>query len=293
MNTRATELLAERVPFVYATVVRAQSPTSARAGDDAVILSDGTIEGFVGGQCAEETVRVAALDVLGEGEALLLRVLPHGEEGFPERPGARVVVNPCLSGGALEIFLEPHLPPPLLYIVGETPISDAVAAQAESLGFAFAAVRTLAGQEAEGAVAVIIASHGSNEPESIRAALNADVRFIGLVASRRRGEAVLDAMALTKKERDRVHTPVGLDIGARTPAEVALSIMAGVVRAMRTEGLVAPSTLPPSPARQVVDPVCGMTIVAGPDTPHRTVDGVERWYCSTECRDDVSEAGDY
>jgi xanthine dehydrogenase accessory factor len=285
MIARATELLAERVPFVYATVVRAQSPTSARAGDVAIILSDGAIEGFVGGQCAEETVRVAALDVLGEGGALLLRVLPHGEEGFPELPGAKVVVNPCLSGGALEIFLEPHLPPPLLYIVGETPISDAVAAQAESLGFAFAAVRTLERQQPEGAVAVIIASHGSGEPESIRAALDADVRFIGLVASRRRGEAVLDAMDLTKRERDRVHTPVGLDIGARTAAEVALSIMGGVVRAMRTEGLVAPSTQASSPAHQVVDPVCGMTIVVGPETPHRTVDGMEHWYCSTECRD--------
>jgi xanthine dehydrogenase accessory factor len=90
-------------------------------------------------------------------------------------------------------------------------------------------------------------------------------------------------MELTKQERERVHTPVGLVIGARTAAEVALSIMAGVVRAMRIEGLVAPASL--EPAHQVVDPVCGMTIVVGPATPHRTVDGVERWYCSTECRD--------
>ena len=285
MNARATELLAERVPFVHATVVRAQSPTSARAGDDAIILSDGTIEGFVGGQCAEESVRAAALDVLKEGEALLLRVLPAGDEGFPESPGAKLVVNPCLSGGALEVFLEPQLPSPLLYIVGETPISDAVAAQAESLGFAFAAVRTLEGQQPEGAVAVIIASHGSDEPESIRAALCADVRFIGLVASRRRGEAVLDAMDLSKEERDRVHTPVGLEIGARTAAEVALSIMAGVVRAMRTEGLVAPTSHVLPPPRQVVDPVCGMAVAVGPDTPHRTIDGVEHWYCSAECRD--------
>jgi len=285
MNARATELLAERVPFVHATVVRAQSPTSARAGDDAIIFSDGTIEGFVGGQCAEESVRAAALDVLKEGEALLLRVLPAGDEGFPESPGAKLVVNPCLSGGALEVFLEPQLPSPLLYIVGETPISDAVAAQAESLGFAFAAVPTLEGQQPEGAVAVIIASHGSDEPESIRAALCADVRFIGLVASRRRGEAVLDAMDLSKEERDRVHTPVGLEIGARTAAEVALSIMAGVVRAMRTEGLVAPTSHVLPPPRQVVDPVCGMAVAVGPDTPHRTIDGVEHWYCSAECRD--------
>ena len=285
MTARATELLAERVPFVHATVVRAQSPTSARAGDDAIILSDGTIEGFVGGHCAEESVRVAALDALGRGESLLLRVLPDGVEGFPELPGAKVVVNPCLSGGALEVFLEPMVPSPVLYIVGETPICDAVAALAESLGFAFAAVRSLEGKQPEGAVAVIVASHGSEEPESIRAALDADVRFIGLVASGRRGEAVLGGMDLTKEERDRVHTPVGLDIGARTAAEVALSIMASVVRAMRIEGLTAP-TAPATPApRQMVDPVCGMAVAVGPDTPHRTIEGVEHWYCSAECRD--------
>jgi xanthine dehydrogenase accessory factor len=285
MTARATELLAERVPFVHATVVRAQSPTSARAGDDAVILSDGTIEGFVGGQCVEESVRAAALQALDEGESLLLRVLPDGEKGFPDLPGAKVVVNPCLSGGAVEIFLEPQLPPPLLYVVGETPISDAVVAQAESLGFVFAAVRTLEGRQPEGAVAVIVASQGRDEPQSIRAALDADVHFIGLVASRRRGEAVLDAMELTKEERDRVHTPVGLNIGARTAAEIALSIMAGVVRAMRTEGLVAPGINIVASPRQVEDPVCGMTVVVGPDTPHRTIDGVERWFCSTDCRE--------
>ena len=105
----------------------------------------------------------------------------------------------------MEIFLEPQFPPPLLYVVGETPISDAVIAQAESLGFAFASVRTLDGQQPEGAVAVIVASHGSDEPESIRAALDADVRYIGLVASRRRGEAVLDAMDLTKRNGTRAH----------------------------------------------------------------------------------------
>jgi xanthine dehydrogenase accessory factor len=214
-----------------------------------------------------------------------LRILPNGEEGFPELPGAKVVVNPCLSGGALEVFLEPQLPPPLLYVVGETPISDAVAAQAESLGFAFAAVRTLVGRQPEGAVAVIVASHGRDEPESIRAALDADVHFIGLVASRQRGEAVLDAMDLTKQERDRIHTPVGLDIGARTAAEVALSIMAGVVRAMRLEGLVAPSAYVLPPPERVKDPVCGMTVVVGADTPHREIDGVEHWFCSVDCRD--------
>ena len=160
MSARAAELMADRVPFVHATVVRVQSPTSARAGDNAIILSDGTIEGFVGGQCAEESVRAAALDVLVVGEPLLLRVLPSSDEAFPDMPGARVVVNPCFSGGALEIFLEPHMPPALLYVVGETPIADALVTMAESLGFAFCAVRTLVGESPLGAVAVIARATG-------------------------------------------------------------------------------------------------------------------------------------
>src|ERR1700712_655578 len=110
INARMSELLTQRVPFVHATVVRAQDPTSARAGDAAIVLADGTIEGFVGGQCAEGSVRSAALGALADGKTVLLRVLPDDAGSFPESPGAQVVVNPCLSGGAMEIFLEPLLP---------------------------------------------------------------------------------------------------------------------------------------------------------------------------------------
>jgi xanthine dehydrogenase accessory factor len=283
MTARRAELIAKRVPFVHATVVRAQSPTSASPGDDAVILPDGWIEGFVGGQCAEESVRFAALGVLRDGQALLLRVLPEGEEEFPETPGASVVVNPCLSGGALEIFLEPVLPVPLIHVFGATPITGALEILARALGFAVA--RTPAGQRPDGAVAVIVSSHGRDEEDSIRAALDAGVGFIGLVASQRRGEAVLAAMELTGTERGRVHTPVGLEIGARTPEEIALSIMASVVQAIRVDGLVAPASEVAGEPRQAVDPVCGMTVVVGPDTPHRQVEGRELWFCSSGCRD--------
>ncbi|MCP5029805.1 MAG: XdhC family protein, partial [Actinomycetia bacterium] len=127
MATRVSELIEQRRPFVQATVVRAQCPTSARPGDAAVVLPDGAIEGFVGGQCAEGSVRVAALDVLRDGESVLLRILPDDGEDFPESPGALTVVNPCLSGGALEVYLEPKLPAPVLVVVGQTPIAAALA----------------------------------------------------------------------------------------------------------------------------------------------------------------------
>ena len=283
MAARVAELTASRVPFVHATVVRAQQPTSARPGDDAVILGDGTIEGFVGGHCAEGSVRSAALTALADGQTVLLRVLPEGEEPFPDSPSARVVVNPCLSGGALEIFLEPLLPAPLLVAIGNTPITNALLAMAGPLGFV--GEQASPGQGVDGATAVVVASHGSGEPESIRSALDAGVPFIGLVASRVRGAAVLDEMTLSDTERARVRTPVGLDIGARTAEEIALSIMAEVVRAVRVDRVTATAAVPVAQPVQVIDPICGMTVVVDADTPHvRDADG-DHWFCGTGCRD--------
>ncbi len=281
MTARMTELATERVPFVHATVVRAQVPASARPGDDAIVLADGSIEGFVGGQCAEGSVRVAALEALRDGESMLLRVLPEGESVFPESPGAHVVVNPCLSGGALEIFLEPLLPPPVIFLVGTMPIAQAVATCAESLGFAVAQAPD---NRPDRATAVIVASHGRDEVNHIRAALDAGIGFIGVVASRRRGNAVLADMNLTDVERGRIHTPVGIDIGARTAEEIALSIMAEVVRAIRREGLTAPVVADDEPV-EAIDPVCGMAVTVGADTPHLRVDGEDLWFCSAGCRD--------
>jgi len=280
---RAAELVALRQPFVRATVVRAQSPTSARPGDDAIIFSDGSIEGFVGGHCAKESVRAAAFTALRDGEAILLRVLPDDSTVFPETPGAQLTINPCLSGGALEIFLEPHLPPAVVEVVGDTPVAEAVAALAEAAGFAVA--RALPGQPPDGAIAVIVSTHGHDEPECIRAALDAGVGFIGLVASRVRGESVLDAMDLTPAERARVHTPVGVEIGAKTPAEIGLSIVAGIVSAIRIEGIVAPDAEPIAVPATALDPVCGMTVAVLPTTAHLRADGVDHWFCGQGCRD--------
>src|SRR6202012_2455456 len=121
-------LLSERRPFVLATVVRARHPTSVRPGDGAIVLGDGTIEGFVGGVCAEASVRLHSLRAMETGDALLVRLIPPGGPAEPGAAppaaleGAVVERNPCLSGGALEIFLEPHLPPARIVVVGNSPI---------------------------------------------------------------------------------------------------------------------------------------------------------------------------
>jgi xanthine dehydrogenase accessory factor len=299
LSERIEQLTRSRVPFVQATVVRAQEPTSAHAGDRAIVLADGSIEGFVGGQCATGSVRTAALGALTTGEGVLLRVLPDTDDTFPHTPGASIVVNPCLSGGALEIYLEPLLPSPALYLVGSSPTADAVAALASTLGFAIE--RAEDGATPGGATAAVISSHGGDEPRAIRAALDAGIGFVGLVCSRTRGRAILEELDLPEEELRRVHAHVGLDIGARTAPEIALSIMGAIVRGIRLEGLTAaPAASHESPdehsdehsstPERAIDPVCGMTVTIGADTPHLVVDGEDYWFCMPGCRKAFSAA---
>ncbi len=283
ISARVAELVDERVPFVLATVVRAEMPTSARPGDAAIIQADGSVEGFVGGQCAEGSVKAAALGVLESGDALLLRVLPDGGAEFPDRPGAEAVVNPCLSGGAIEVFLEPKLPAPQLSIVGNTPIAEALAQFGAQLGYRIVHTPNDVAN-AVGSVAVLISSHGRHEEDSIRAALTAEVGFVGLVASSVRGPAVVESLNLDPSAKAIIHSPVGIDIGARTAEEVALSVLAEVTRAIRVDGLEAPKTQAPRKPVEAIDPICGMTVLVGDGTPHLHHEGDDYWYCNVGCR---------
>ena len=226
---RAAALEAERVPYVCATVVRAGRPASVQPGAGAIVLGDGTIEGFVGGHCAEPSVRLHALHVLETGEPLLLRIEPGNGEGAAAE-GAVTVHNPCISGGALEIFLEPRLPAPRMHVIGDTPIARALEELAGRLGYDVAAPGT---DPTDDDAAVVIASHGRDEEHILATALEVGVPYVGLVASRKRGTAVVGSLDVSDEDRARVHTPAGLDIGARTPEEIALSILAEIVASRR------------------------------------------------------------
>lgn len=281
MNERVQQLRRARTPFVHATVVRAQPPSSAHAGDEAIMLSDGTIEGFVGGQCAQSSVRKAALGALQTNESVLLRVLPDGDVAFPEAPGACVVVNPCLSGGALEIFLVPQVPAPLIRVHGATPIADALVQLCGVLGYDAHGGEAM--DDLCGTTAVVIASHGGPEAEVIRAALDAGVGYIGLVASRIRGDSILTGLGLTAEERALIHSPVGLPIGAKTPAEIAVSVVAEVIAAIRVDGLDVPVRVQETP-EQAIDPVCGMSVVIASGAEHLHAAGRDYWFCGAGCR---------
>jgi xanthine dehydrogenase accessory factor len=286
LNRRADELRAARTPFVVATVVRAQRPTSVHSGDAALVLGDGTIEGFVGGACAEQSVRLHALRALETGEALLLRILP-GDDDAPAAEGAVTVQNPCLSGGSLEIFLEPMLAPPRVLVVGETPIAGALGRLAAELDLDVMAVAGGDAEPAEGDLALVVAAHGRDELRALRRALEARVPYVGLVASRVRGAAVMAELRAEGVAEERVgalETPAGIDIGARTPEEIALSILARVVAVRRDAQAVAVRVVAPVDTATAVDPVCGMAVAAVEQTPHLEHEGRLVYFCCDGCR---------
>jgi xanthine dehydrogenase accessory factor len=268
------------VPFVTATVVRAAKPTSVRPGDAAIVLADGTIDGFVGGVCAQASVRLHAARVLETGEAVLLRLFPGaGDDDVQE--GVVVAHNPCLSGGSLEIFLDPHLASPRVLIVGDTPIARALEDVARAAGYMVSRGGEIDPQPSD--AALVVASHGDEEERALARALEVGVGYVALVASPRRGTAVLASLDVDDALRSLVRTPAGLDIGARAPADIAISILAQMIAERTTH---APASAAPEPVRTAVDPVCGMQVMVGEATPHPHLAlGDEHFYfCCEGCR---------
>jgi len=278
----AAELTRTREPFVQATVVRAQKPTSAHAGDTALVRADGSIDGFVGGTCAEASVREYGLMTLSTNQPLLLRIVPGEVAPRSTEEGAVTVANPCLSGGSVEIFLEPRVPAPRVLVVGDSPIAVALADLGRPLGFDVALVPGEAARPTAGDAALVVASHGRGEEPALTTALRLGVPYVGLVASRIRGAAVLASLDVTDEQRSRVHSPAGLDIGGRTAAEIALSVLAELVAERRAAERHAPAT-PAAPASGI-DPVCGMTVATVDSSPHVTIDGTTTWFCCEGCR---------
>jgi len=303
VSPRARELAGQGAAFVIATVVRAQRPTSVQAGDVALVLGDGTIEGFVGGVCVQHSVRVYSMTAIETGEAVLLRILPDGSVGEDDgadrevssEEGAVTIQNTCLSGGAIEVFLEPVLPAPRVLVVGDTPIAAAVLSLGAELGLDLVAVEGGAPDPSPGDLALVVASHGRDELHTLRRALETGVPYIGLVASRKRGTGVLAELradGVPDEHLELIDVPAGIDIGARTPAEIALSILANIVAVRRGERAAAtdhasvpaaasaPSSTPPKIA---IDPICGMTVAVVAGTPSVQYDGETVYFCCEGC----------
>jgi xanthine dehydrogenase accessory factor len=317
---RAAELEAAGRPFAVATVVAVKRPTSARPGASGIVHPDGTIEGWVGGSCAQPVVVREALRALVDGQPRLLRLSKDTPAEGRRGDGVVELVMTCHSGGTLEIYVEPHLPAPVLWVAGTTPIAAALVTLGSAAGWRVSvfdpiadphdfpgAERVVTGTDIAGldpgtAPAVVVATQGVWDEEALAAALARDVSYVGLVASPTRAAVVRawlrDDAGLPEERLAALRAPAGLDLGGETAEEVALSILAELVQVRRgTATFVAspgPATIAggaPVPEIQPVvddivllDPVCGMTVDRAHVRHLAEHDGIVYAFCSMGCR---------
>ncbi|HWJ22712.1 MAG TPA: XdhC family protein [Gemmatimonadaceae bacterium] len=336
----AARLRADGTPFVLATVVASVPPQSVRPGAKAIVYADGAVEGWVGGGCVRPVVVQEAAEALGDGRPRLVRINVGTSGDAPSHHGdVREYPMTCQGEGGVEIYLEPVLAAPRLVVLGHTPVAQSLARIGAELGFDVVVASPGAQAEAfppdarvaenvEAALAaadastfVVIATMGAGDEEALAAAAASDADYVGLVASRKKGRALVDYVhssgGASAERLARVKYPAGLDLGGMRAPEIALSIVAEIVE-RRNAGVggrgsgvgevprdvpsgVVPTPDPRPPTRPSaaaerrppralsiapfpVDPVCGMPVNPAEARHTLTVGGETLYFCCPHCK---------
>ena len=316
---KGAELARRGESFALATVVWRQGPSSGKESCRAIITASGQLHGWIGGACAEPVVIRQAREVIAEGVPRLLLLGTAEQFGGPLRDGTNFVPISCQSEGSLEVYIEPVQPAPHLIVVGHSPMARTLAELARVLGWR---ADVIAGEAFTAADAtqrsiVVVATQGHHDEEAVTEAIAARPAYVGLVGSARRGAAVLGYLAergVPQGDLDQVHVPAGLDLGPATHQEIAVAILAELV-GLRAAGRLGTSVSGMAEdsggaktavetavetavdEAHAVDPVCGMTVTAGPSAYPPSRDGVTYYFCCAGCRsafekDPVAYLGD-
>jgi xanthine dehydrogenase accessory factor len=287
----ARELSDRGAPYALATVVWRRSPSSGQVGSRALITGDGQIEGWVAGACAEPAVISQAVQAIAEGRPRLVFLGTPEELAEHHRDGVVTVPIACQSEGALEVYVEPFLPAPHVVAVGGSPAAETLVQIAFSLGWR----ATHIGSPQEKLVGVdersivIVATQGHFDEEALDQALSTSAVYVGLVASRRRAEAVMAYLrdrGVPNEQLERIHAPAGLDLGHVAPEEIAVAVMAELVQ-LKAAGKLLPAAVETPPTSEVhvaIDPVCGMTVMVATARHLATSGGRTYYFCSASCR---------
>jgi xanthine dehydrogenase accessory factor len=288
-------------PFVMATVVWCERPTSAKPGAQAIIQQNGRLTGWIGGSCAQPVVIREALRILREGDdPYLMRLGAPESEVESTRRNVRTFPMSCASGGTLDIYMEPHLLRPQLLLIGDSPVINALRQLAPVINFAVTQLdgTDLSQVHVDERTYILVATHGQYDEDALEQALASSARYVGMVASPRRVEsclAYLRSSGMSEQQIARLKAPAGLDIGAVTPEEIAASIIAELVQVQRRGTSHADEHPSPPPAEAIqegrtlveesaIDPVCGMTVEIATARHHTTYDGHEFYFCCPSCK---------
>lgn len=277
------ELKAREEPFVLATVVAYKRPQSAKPGSRAIIKSDGSMVGWVGGGCVQPIVLREAQLALRSGQPKLITISPDSGHD-DDWEGVESYRMTCEGGGSLEIYLEPFLPKPELLIVGDSPVAQTVAQLGEMLDFQ---VTTDASRISERTY-VVVATMGNRDEEGLLSVLGSKPRYFGLVASNKKSQALFEyarEKGYTDEQIGRVKCPAGLELGAETMEEIALSVIAEIIQLRRTstEQPVTSRQLPL--AAEAIDPICGMTVATANAKYTSEFEGRTIYFCCLRCKE--------
>jgi xanthine dehydrogenase accessory factor len=311
---QVSTLKSQDKPFVLATVIACRPPTSAKPGAKAVIQADGSFYGWVGGSCAQPLVIQQSLQVLQQGRAQVIVLAPRPEEVDFGLEGVVPISMTCQSEGTLAIFLEPFLPKPRLLVIGHSPTARSLVTLGHATGFHVSACDPSATKElfpdASALIQdlpalgghlgprsyVVVATMGHYDEEALEQVLTSGASYVGLVASPRRGRAVIEYLqgkGISSGALEKVKYPAGLDIGAETPEEIALSILTEIVQKMRSEQdgtLLASETQ--TVFTEAVDPICQMTVSIA-DARYSSIHNDHTFYfCCLRCKEAFDQEPD-
>lgn len=285
--------------FAIVTVVRREPPSSAHVGDVALVTERGEYHGWTGGGCTRSSVLLEAMRAIADGKPRLLSLSPEPEGG--RRPGVVFLPMTCESGGTVEIYVEPVLPAARLVLFGGSPAVRVLSRIAHAMGYRVDVIdpdadesvfpdakvqRSIAADALPRGAHVLVATMGDRDIEAIEAALARSPAYLGVIASAKRFALLRDALlarGVSSESLARIAAPAGLDIGARTPEEIALSIMAQIVECCRKAPQEQSAPAKESP-REAVDPVCGMSVAITGARHKQEILGVTYYFCCAGCR---------
>lgn len=280
---RAADLARRGTPYALAVVVRRLDSSSSREGDMALILADGTFEGWLGGSCTQPVVVREAQAALAEGRPRLLTLTPDPDG--ERRPGVVVALMTCHSGGTVDVYIDPILPAPRLALYGDSPVAHALARLGQVMGWRVEVNPGAESPEDSPGGFAVVCSMGENDEEGIVRALALVPEYLGVVASVKRFAQIRETLigqGVAGAKLDSIHSPAGLRIGAKTPEEIALSVVAQIVE--KRQAASTARSVEPVEVATAIDPVCGMTVPIASAKHLAEHDGRAYYFCCGGCR---------
>jgi len=301
---KSQELEERGEPFAMAIVVRYEAPISGKPGNKAIIERDGTIHGWIAGGCSQPIIVETALRSLKDGQSRLIRISPEAENESLTENGIMKHKMTCHSGGSLDVYVEPVIPKPQLIIMGKSAVGQALVKLGRALDYT---VHVMAPEATAAAFAeansfsanfdfkdlkigsqsyVVVATQGEGDEEALDAALKIKAKYLAFVASRKKAEVVfqyLESTGFSQEQVKQIKAPAGLDIKARLPDEVALSILAEIISELRT-------ALPPIGKKEkkksetATDPICGMSVDTNKAKHISQYQEATYYFCCASCK---------